>query len=145
MPEPDEPSNPLTSKPLTFQVYTPREISQGRGPMRSIPPVDAVAAKKAGFGGGLIMALVGGLVVVLTGAAVIAVSTEDPKKPVPVVSVKAPPPPPTTLPEPAPAITIGDPPVDELPAVPSATAPKPKPKTPAALKQIAPPPNPYGN
>jgi hypothetical protein len=155
--QPDDSSSALTSGPVTFQVYTPRDVASGRGPMRSLPMIGTTEVKKPSIGVRIAMSIVGGIVVALTAAAVIAVSTEDPKKPIPAMTVKAaPPPPPVVSAEPPPVLTIGDPPVDELPATPSAavpawkTRPKPaagsaSPQPPASLKAIAPPPNPYGN
>jgi len=151
--------------PVTFQVYTARDISTGRGPMRSIPP-PAPAPKKASLGLRIAMAVGGGLVVLLTAAAVIAVSTEEPKRPMP--SANAEPtvevaPVATSEPAPVPStISIGDPLDDDAPTTPVTTpAPAPvvakaKPKVtatatatttsaPSGLKAIAPPPNPYGN
>ncbi len=155
--QPEETNDPLAASPaVSFQVYTPRDIGAGRGPMRSIPPPDAQAAKKSSLGARIAMSVVGGVIVLLTALAVIAVSTEDPKKPAqplpsakPTISaqVEPPPPPPT-------AITISDDDVP-VPATTTTTTAKPRPKStaastgsaapPSSLKQIAPPPNPYGN
>ncbi|MBX3209659.1 MAG: hypothetical protein KF764_31790 [Labilithrix sp.] len=143
--------------PVTFQVYTAQDISTGRGPVRS-PPAVAPEPKKASLGLRIGMIVTGSIVVLLTAAAVVAVSTEDPKRPAPSTNVavttetpsvvSAPEPPPST-------ISIGDPVDDSEPTPTAAPAPtvtlKAKPKAsaaqpaPSSLKSIAPPPNPYGN
>jgi hypothetical protein len=149
--------------PVTYQVYTPKDISSGRGPMRSMVAIDA-APKKMSFAARFGVAVVGVVVVVLTAAAVIAVSTEDPKESGAATNVRAraaPSASTTGVAEPAPTtILIGDPPVEDpaapAPLVPTAapvpspattpTTAKPKPKSSAAAgaKAPAPPPNPYG-
>jgi hypothetical protein len=171
LPSADDPSG--THGPVTFQVYTPQDIS--RGPMRSIASM-AAPPKKASVGVRIGLALVGGLVVLLTAAAVIAVSTDEPKRPVAAASAiatgtatQASAPPPPAVPS---VISIGDPADDAPPAPIAATSSKPKPKqpvlavpvplaptpnktspsaptsttpaAPASLKGLAPPPNPYG-
>ncbi|HVH44191.1 MAG TPA: hypothetical protein VM925_17690 [Labilithrix sp.] len=151
----DDSSGGAEKAPVTYQVYTAQDISAGRGPMRSIvalPP----EPKKMSLGARVGIAAVGGVVVILTAAAVIAVSTEDPKQPVPTASARPRPTVPATataLPEPAPtSVSIGDPTDDYQPApppvVPTPVIVKPKikptPSAPASLKASSPPPNPYG-
>jgi hypothetical protein len=141
--------------PVTFQVYTAQDVAQGRRPMRSLPPIEETA-KKSNLVLRIGLSVVGALVVVLTAAAVIAVSTEDPKRPTPSATFTAPPPPPPAV-EPAPStISIGDP-IDDVAPTTSVTptpptpkaSPRPKPAAgapaaPASLRGMAPPPNPYG-
>lgn len=157
---------PPTGEPVTFQVYTAEDVATGRRPMRSMAAIPVQPKKSLGVRIGL--GLLGGVIVLLTAAAVIAVSTEEPKRTTSAssASLEDPPEVPSIPSNPVPStITIGDPvdPVDEIdettssaPAAPTkTTAPastvtaKPKPKVspapPSSLKGIAPPPNPYGN
>ena len=145
---------PSDGSPVTFQVYTAQDVAQGRGPMRSMPMIDA---QQTASGSSVAMkvglAIVGGIIVLLTAAAVIMASTDEPKKP-------APPPEPTVSApvsaalapeEPAPAptvIVIGDP---NPPAPVEDPTPTKKPKgtgggggTGGGAKSVTPPPNPYG-
>lgn len=154
---------PGAGGPVSFQVYTAQDISIGRGPVRS-PPKAALEPKKASLGLRIGMVAIGSFVVLLTAAAVVAVSTEEPKRSPASASVAAPPieapadlAPPETSPS---TISIGDP-VDDpapaaepfpepTPAARTAASAKPKPRAtssaaPSGLKAIAPPPNPYGN
>lgn len=156
---------------VTFQVYTPEDISTGRGPTRSRSPV-AAAPTTAGLGLRIAMAVGGGLVVLLTAAAVIAVSIDEPKRPassaiapkaeIAPLSASAPPPAgePAAMPS---TISIGDPLDEDVPipstipppaapaAAPAPTPavvranPKATPSAPSGLKTVEPPPNPYGN
>jgi hypothetical protein len=158
----DEPPASSGNIPVTYQVYTPKDISSGRGPMRSMVAIEA-APKKMSFAARFGVAVVGVVVVVLTAAAVIAVSTEDPKESGAATSVRARPAPSaltSVVAEPSPTtIVIGDPPGDDPAAlaplvptpasVPSPTTtttakPKPKSSAPSGAKAPAPPPNPYG-
>lgn len=148
--------------PVSFQVYTAQDVASGRGPMRSIAPVE-IEPKKSNVGMRLLMVVVGLAVVALTAAAVYAVSTDDPKKPAPAVITPAPQPTPTPkAPEPPPGptvLTFGNDappstttttataaPVPSAPAAPSAKKPAPRPSTPRGVVPsiLAPPPNPYG-
>lgn len=160
--------------PVTFKVYTPQDVATGRRPLRSMPAIDTQPPKKASILLKLALGVLGLVVVALTAAAVIAVSTEDPKKPPVTSAAPPPPPPPLPDPAPPPStITIGDGPEDPgTPATPAAPVtppaaqaggakpailkkalpPPPPPRdnssaappTPSGLKNIAPPPNPYG-
>ncbi len=150
---------------VSFQVYTPEDI--GRGPMRSMAAISSPPPRKTSVGLRLLGALIGIVVVALTGAAVIAVSTEEPARPRPVVAPSAsavetaatPPPAPTPT-----TITIGDPidppagsatapptvtaaPIVPAPAPTPAPAPKPRvrPTATGGGGGVAPPPNPYGD
>lgn len=158
---------PADSGPVTFQVYTPADVANGRRPLRSLPAID-VAPKKQSVGKKIALALLGVIIIALTAAAVFAVSTEEPKKAVPVTTeLPAPPPPPEPAPTPS-VIVVGDGVDEGVPPTPSATvtAPAPAPKpvrrsgphpsgsvprdpsamsaSPSTLKGVAPPPNPYG-
>lgn len=154
---------PNAGGPVSFQVYTAQDISVGRGPVRS-PPQAAPEPKKASLALRIGMVAIGSFIVLLTAAAVVAVSTEEPKRSPASASVAANAP--EVAPAPAPpepsTISIGDPVDETAPAVEPAPAPepapavravaggKPKPRAstsaaPSGLKAIAPPPNPYGN
>ena len=145
--------------PVSFQVYTAKDVASGRGPMRSIAPPDFTPKKSSvalRFG----MVLLAALILALTAAAVIAVSTEDPKKPVPAPTSAPPPPAPLPVEPSKPTVmSIGDdppaPPTSSATAVPTATgAPvspavkrsilRPPSRTTNAPSPVAPPPNPYG-
>lgn len=152
---------PSDGSPVTFQVYTAQDVAQGRGPMRSMPMIDAQQqASSSSVAMKVGLAIVGGIIVLLTAAAVIMASTDEPKKPAP-----QPPPPAVSAPpsaalapeEPAApptVIVIGDPnppaPPAEEPA-PAATTKKPKGTGGGGgggggggAKSVTPPPNPYG-
>lgn len=156
-----------TGEPVTFQVYTAEDVATGRRPMRSM--VVAPVKPKTSLGVKIGLGLLGGVIVLLTAAAVIAVSTEEPKRTTTASSASAenPPEAPSFSLEPIPStITIGDP-VDEIedttlsaptattktttPASTATATAKPKqkpavtPAPPSSLKEVAPPPNPYGN
>ena len=144
---------------LSYQVYkpgTPVRPSAKSLEAIEVPPKTSVALR-------VCLVLLGLCVVFGTAAAVIAVSSDDAPKVVappaasiapPVVSTTAPiiePPPPEPVPTPIVTVSEPEPAPEPPPAGGGTTTSKPKPKAstttpppPASLKNIAPPPNPYG-
>ncbi len=140
---------------LSYQVYTPG--TSARPSAKSLAEIDVVP--KTSLALRVVLVLLGLCVVFGTAAAVIAVSSDDAPKPAapaastaavappPVVSTPAPivEPPPAASPPP---VVAADPPADPTPTGTPTPKPKPtgsNPPPPASLKNIAPPPNPYGN
>ncbi len=155
------PEEAAVGGPVTFQVYTAKDIGSGRGPTRSLAAIDMTRGeKKPSLGVRVGLAVVGALVVALTAAAVIAVSTEDPKTAPTTTATATPSAPITTRPAPTPS-SVGDV-IDDLPPTPTPlpavapvpapvptpiAAPKPRPRVavpPPSMQRFAPPPNPYG-
>lgn len=120
---------------LSFQVYTPQDIGAGRGPMRTMIPIEASQAsrQKPNVALHIGLGVLAASVIGLTALAVIAELSEDPKVPVSrtaAIAVTAEPAPPAPS-----VIIIGDDPGAATSAVPTAqpTTPpiQPAPSSPA--------------